>query len=109
MKKTTKLILGALFISAVSVAVTATCNGNLDMHGFKITDLGAPEDANDATTKTYVDQLKMMDDGARKSQLDEMSKTNYILYGVVRALLDMTENKQDYAQKMQDKDEQQQG
>ena len=59
--------------------------------------------------QTYVDQLKMMDDGARKSQLDEMSKTNYILYGVVRALLDMTENKQDYAQKMQDKDEQQQG
>jgi hypothetical protein len=57
MKKTTKLILGALFISAVSVVVTATCNGNLDMHGFKITNLGAPEDANDATTKTYVDQL----------------------------------------------------
>lgn len=54
--------------------------------------------------QSYVEQLKMMDDGAKKSQLDEMSKTNYILYSTVKALLDMGENKQDYAQKMQDKE-----
>jgi hypothetical protein len=44
----------------------------------------------------YVDQLMQMDDGARKSQLDEMSKTNYILYSTVKALLEMSQGKQIY-------------
>ena len=48
--------------------------------------------------QTYVDQLSQMDTGQRKSELDEMSKTNYILYGVVKALLDMKENKKQYGQ-----------
>lgn len=50
-----------------------------------------------AEAQQYVDQLMQMDDGSRKSALDEMSKTNYILYGVVRALLEMNKGKQDYA------------
>ncbi len=45
----------------------------------------------------YVEQLIQLDDGARKSQLDEMSKTNYVMYGVVKALLEMQQNKQGYA------------
>lgn len=56
----------------------------------------------------YVDQMLQMDDGARKSQLDEMSKTNYILYGVVKSLLDMQDNKMDYAAAQQAKDQAQQ-
>jgi hypothetical protein len=44
----------------------------------------------------YVEQLTMMDDGARKSQLDEMSKTNYIMYSTVKALLEMQQGKQMY-------------
>ena len=53
--------------------------------------------------QSYVEQLNMMEDGEKKSNLDEMSKTNYIMYGVVRALLDMGENKQDYAAELQAK------
>ena len=44
----------------------------------------------------YVDQMAQMDDGSRKSQMDEMSKTNYIMYGVVKALLEMQQNKAGY-------------
>ena len=44
----------------------------------------------------YVEQLMQMDDGQRKSQLDEMSKTNYVMYGVVKALLEMQQNKAGY-------------
>jgi hypothetical protein len=44
-----------------------------------------------------VDQLMQMDEGSRKSQLDEMSKTNYIMYGVVKSLLEMNQGKQIYA------------
>ncbi len=58
----------------------------------------------------YVEQLMMMDDGARKSQLDEMSKTNYVMYGVVRALIDMQKGKVDYAAgKEAEQERQQQG
>ncbi len=45
----------------------------------------------------YVEQLMQMDDGARKSQLDEMSKTNYIMYSTVKALLEMQKGKDIYA------------
>jgi len=44
----------------------------------------------------YVEQLLQMDEGTRRSQLDEMAKTNYILYGVVKALLEMKQNKEIY-------------
>jgi len=44
----------------------------------------------------YVSQLSQMDEGSRKSQLDQMSKTNYILYGVVSSLLEMQQRKQMY-------------
>ena len=45
----------------------------------------------------YVEQLSQLDEGSRRSQLDEMSKTNYIMYGVVKALLEMSTNKEQYA------------
>lgn len=45
----------------------------------------------------YVDQMRQMDSGSRKSQLDEISKQNYILYSTVKSLLDMQENKDIYA------------
>jgi hypothetical protein len=44
----------------------------------------------------YVEQLIQMDDGARKSQLDEMSKTNYVMYSTVKSLLEMQQGKQMY-------------
>jgi hypothetical protein len=44
----------------------------------------------------YVDQMAQMDEGQRRSQLDELSKTNYILYATVKSLLDMSERKQIY-------------
>ncbi len=49
-----------------------------------------------AEAQQYADQLMQMDDGSRKSQLDEMSKTNYIMYGVVKALMEMNQNKMGY-------------
>jgi len=45
----------------------------------------------------YVQQLSQMDEGSRKSQLDQMAKTNYIMYGVVSSLLEMQKRKQMYA------------
>jgi hypothetical protein len=45
----------------------------------------------------YAEQLMQVDEGSRRSQLDEMAKTNYILYGVVKAVLDMQQNKIGYA------------
>lgn len=45
----------------------------------------------------YADQMAQMDQGSRKSQLDEMSKTNYIMYGVVKSLLEMNQGKAEYA------------
>ncbi len=45
----------------------------------------------------YAEQLSQMDQGARKSQLDEMSKTNYIMYGVVKSLIEMNQGKEEYA------------
>ncbi len=46
---------------------------------------------------THVEQLQQMDDGERKSKLDEMSKTNMVLYAVVKARLEMAQGKEDYA------------
>ena len=45
----------------------------------------------------HVEQLQQMDDGQRKSSLDEMSKTNMVLYAVVKARLEMAQGKEDYA------------
>jgi hypothetical protein len=53
--------------------------------------------------QVYAQQLSQMDPGMRKSQLDEMAKTNYIMYGVVKALLEMQDHKQDYAAAQQAK------
>jgi len=47
--------------------------------------------------QNYASQLAQMDPGMRKSKLDEMAKTNYIMYGVVKALLEMQDRKQAYA------------
>lgn len=58
--------------------------------------------------QSYVDELTPLDDGQRRSKLDEMSKTNYIMYGVVKALLDMSDNKLDYANKLQAEQQNQQ-
>jgi hypothetical protein len=44
----------------------------------------------------YVEQMMQMDEGTRRSQLDEMAKTNYIMYSTVKALLDMNQGKQMY-------------
>ena len=44
----------------------------------------------------YADQLAQLDEGSRRSQLDEMAKTNYVMYGVVKAMLEMQQNKQAY-------------
>lgn len=38
--------------------------------------------------QTTAQQLMQMDHSTRKSQLDQLSKDNYIMYGVVRAILD---------------------
>lgn len=46
--------------------------------------------------QSYVEQLSQMDEGTRKSQLDEMSKTNYILYSTVKSMLEMQQGKQIY-------------
>ena len=43
-----------------------------------------------------VQQISQMQDGQKKSTMDEMSKTNYILYSVVRARLDSLSNKKQY-------------
>lgn len=44
-----------------------------------------------------VEQLQQMDDGTKRSKLDEMSKTNVILYSVVKTRMEMAQGKQDYA------------
>jgi len=44
----------------------------------------------------YVEQLMQMDEGQRRSMLDEMAKTNYILYATVKSLLEMKERKTIY-------------
>ena len=64
-----------------------------------------------AEAQQYVDQLMQMDDGARKSQLDEMSKVNYIMYGVVKALLEMNRGKESYqaTQQINGQQDQEQG
>jgi len=49
-----------------------------------------------AEAQQYAEQLSQMDEGSRRSQLDEMAKTNYIMYGVVKAMLEMQQNKQAY-------------
>jgi len=55
----------------------------------------------------YAEQLSQMDEGSRRSKLDEMAKTNYIMYGVVKAMLEMQQNKQAYqAAKSVQEDEQ---
>ena len=41
-------------------------------------------------------QLMQVDQGQRKSMLDEMSKTNFILYSTVKAILEMQERKEIY-------------
>jgi len=46
--------------------------------------------------QNQVQQLMQMDEGQRRSVLDEMSKTNYIMYATVKALLDMQERKNIY-------------
>jgi len=52
----------------------------------------------------YAEQLMQLDDGSRRSQLDEMAKTNYILYGVVKAIIEMQQNKMGYEMKKQVED-----
>jgi hypothetical protein len=42
-----------------------------------------------------------MDEGSRRSQLDEMAKTNYIMYGVVKAIIEMQKNKMGYEMQKQ--------
>ena len=44
----------------------------------------------------YVSQLEQLDEGQRKSQLDTLSKQNFILYATVRSLLEMDQRKQIY-------------
>ena len=44
----------------------------------------------------YVSQLEQVDEGQRKSQLDTLSKQNFILYATVRSLLEMDQRKQIY-------------
>ena len=90
MKKITKIALTTFAIATISVVATATCNGNLNMHGFKITNLGAPEDANDATTKTYVDQLIIASaSGGYPTQISEKSSDAKTLKGAADACSQM--------------------
>jgi len=56
---------------------------------------------------TQVQQLMQMQDGQRRSALDEMAKTNYILYATVKARIDMAQQKQGYQAKQQVKGQQQ--
>ena len=56
----------------------------------------------------YVDQLMQVDDGQRKSKLDELAKTNYILYSTVKALYDMNQGKADYQAMVQGRQQQEQ-
>ena len=46
--------------------------------------------------ETYVEQLLQLDEGERKSRLDELAKTNYILYATVKALMEMKTRKAIY-------------
>jgi len=41
-------------------------------------------------------QLAQLSDGERKSALDEMAKTNYIMYSTVKALLEMNQRREIY-------------
>jgi hypothetical protein len=52
----------------------------------------------------YAEQLMQIDEGSRRSQLDEMAKTNYIMYGVVKAIIEMQKNKMGYEIQKQVKD-----
>ena len=45
---------------------------------------------------TQAQQLMQMDPGQRKSSLDEMSKTNQILYAVVKSRMEFHQQKQGY-------------
>lgn len=49
----------------------------------------------------YAQQLMQMDDGARRSSLDQMSKENYVMYGVVSAIIDMQKQKMAYSAQKQ--------
>ena len=46
--------------------------------------------------ENQVEQLMQMDEGQRRSVLDEMAKTNYIMYATVKSLLEMKERKMIY-------------
>jgi hypothetical protein len=83
----------------VSNSIEARAKAQANMQGGSFNQLNQQALLQEADAQA--NQLMQMDDGQRKSMMDEMSKTNYILYSVVRARIDMAQSKQPRQQQQQ--------